>query len=307
MIASPDGATVLSSMGWVEKDALWRFDTASGAVETLPLNSGAAYCSLHANGSHRFAVVHHFEGHRFEMTVRDYSSPHVALARVVVAERESALTGDAASLSDVPPLYVAYLGFAPWHDYVLVELNAGGAITIHPLPWYDATYDKGYQAIIDAVSVGARRALISVQRSSRLIVQDLESGGVVHVSDLGGGLGNPRLTLRPDAGELWTTDYDAVAVLRIDTWKVRKRRRLQDAAAGSGQFIGDLTFAPELDLCLVPRPFSGDVVGVSLETLKIRRTARLGRQPLQAAALAGGDVIARDWKTGDLLRGTFQD
>jgi len=33
---------------------------------------------------------------------------------------------------------------------------------------------------------------------------------------------------------------------------------------------------------------------------------RFGRQPLEAVALPGGKIVARDWKTGDLLLGTLE-
>ena len=31
-----------------------------------------------------------------------------------------------------------------------------------------------------------------------------------------------------------------------------------------------------------------------------------GRRPLEVAALPRGEVVARDWKTGDLLRGKLE-
>ena len=298
---------VLSSMGWVDRDAVWQFDGASGTTRTIPLKSGAEHCSLHATTADRFAVAHHFVGRRFEMTVHEFAAPETAIARVVLSENESALSGASSALADVPPLYVTYLAFEPWKDYVLIEIAGDGAMTIHRLPWYDTSYDKDYQAIVDAVAVpGERQALISVQRSSQLIVQDLDTGAVVRTLNLGGGAGNPRLKVRDGAGEIWTTDYDSVAVVRTDTLRVRKRTRLQGAAEGTQLFIGDLTFAPHRDVCIVPRPFSSDVVALDLEKLNVKGTAATGREPLEAAMLANGDVIARDWKTGDLLRGTFQ-
>lgn len=153
---------------------------------------------------------------------------------------------------------------------------------------------------------GERQALISVQRSSRLVVQDLDSGDVVRTFDLGGGPGNPKLIPRNGAHEIWTTDYDAVAVVQTDRWKVRKRTRLQDAAAGTQVFIGDLSFAPHHGVCIVARPYSHDVVALDLDSLRVRGTATLGREPFEAAMLANGDIIARDWKSGDLLRGTLK-
>ena len=304
MILNSGGTIALSSMGWVDRDSLWQFDAASSTARTIALNSGAEHCSLHMKSGDRFAVAHHFAGRRFELTVHEFSAPDAAIARVVISEGKSVLTGESSALADVPSLYVTYLAFQPWKDYALIEIDGTGALTIHGLPWYDNSYDKDYQAIVDAVGVpGARRAVISVQRSSRVIVHDLDTADVIKTIDLGGSGGNPRLTCRD--GEIWTTDYDTVAVVRTDSWRVRKRVRLQGAAAGTQLFIGDLSFAPQHELCIVPRPFSHDVVALDLVKLKVQATAMVGREPLEAALLANGDVIARDWKTGDLLRATL--
>jgi hypothetical protein len=293
---------VLSSLGWVDRDSLWH--CGGGAARTIPLTSGAAYCALRNGARGRFAVAHHFNGRRFEITVHEFLDPAAVIARVVVAEDESRVTGDASALTDIPPLYKTYLAYEPWQDYVLLELTPHAGITLHRLPWYDSSSDKDYQAVVDATVVpGTRQALISVQRSSRLIVQDLSSGEVVRTFDIGGGAGNPKLALRHGAGEIWTIDYDAVVVITTATWKVRKRLRLQDAAAGTQLFVGDLTFAAHQDLCVVARPYSHDVVALDVSSLKMRGRATLGREPIEAALMSNGDVIARDWKTGDLLRG----
>ena len=120
---------VLSSMGWVDRDAVWQFDGASGTTRTIPLKSGAEHCSLHATTADRFAVAHHFVGRRFEMTVHEFAAPETAIARVVLSENESALSGASSALADVPPLYVTYLAFEPWKDYVLIEIAGDGAMT----------------------------------------------------------------------------------------------------------------------------------------------------------------------------------
>lgn len=108
MISDPEGTTLLSSMGWVDHDALWRFDVAGGAAETIPLSTGARYASLHCVGSGRFAVAHHFDGRRFEVSVRGFSAPGVVLARAVVEDSENRVAGDPSAWTDVPHLYVGY-------------------------------------------------------------------------------------------------------------------------------------------------------------------------------------------------------
>jgi YVTN family beta-propeller protein len=51
-----------------------------------------------------------------------------------------------------------------------------------------------------------------------------------------------------------------------------------------------------------PRPGSSDVAVIDPSTLAFAKTIHVGRQPLVAVVLDAGQIIARDWKTGDLLR-----
>jgi len=267
----------------------------------------ARYASLHAGTSPRFAVAHHFDGRRFEVTVREFSNPAEAVARAVVGDRETSTTGDGSAWSGLPRAYVAFLAFEPWREHVLVTLSpAASRVEVQPFAWYDESYDKPYQSVVGVLEVpGGDCALVSVQRSSGLVLHDLATGARRRSIDLGNRGGNPELALRAAEREVWATDYDTVVVVRTSDWRVRRHKRLQSAFAGTQAFIGGLAFAPDAPLCLVARPFSGDVVALDIGTLRIKYVAALGRQPLQVAALGGGAVVARDWKTGALLTGTL--
>lgn len=309
MIAAPGGTVVLSSLGWVDGDALWRLDPASGRIDSIPLGTGARYSSLHQDDPRaaRFAVAHHFDGRRFEVSVRAFSAPEVVLARAAVDAAGTRVDGDPAAWSDVRRLYVEYLGFPPWNAYSLLRVSPSTrAVEIQRLAWYDESYDKGYQGVVDVLELPGDAALVSVQRSSRVILHDLATGAQRRTIELGDRGGNPKLALRDSGREVWASDYDTIAVIRTDTWAVDRHARLQSALSGTMQFIGDYAFAPDAPLCVVARPFNSDVVGIDLQRLKTRSSARLGRQPLEVAALPGGEVVARDWKTGGLLRGALR-
>jgi hypothetical protein len=308
MIADPARTLVLSSMGWVDGDALWRFDVGSRRVDTVPLGTGARYARLHAEDGDRFAVEHGFDGARFEVSVRSFARPELTLARAVVEPGRSALEGEPAAWIGLPQLYVPYLTFEPWRDSVLVRVVPGaGRVDVQQLPWFDGSYDKGYQAPIDVIaSPDGSAAVISVQRSSRLILHDLATGTARATVDVAGRGGNPELRLRAAGRELWASDYDTIAVVRTADWRVDRHALLQGEPEVPRQlFIGDYTFAPDADLCVVARPFGGDIVALDPGTLKVTLTAHVGGQPLHVAALGGGAVIARDWKTGALLSGTL--
>ena len=83
------------------------------------------------------------------------------------------------------------------------------------LEWYDLSYDKDYQGVIDVIALpDPRYALVSVQRSSVLIVHDLETGKAHQKVALGTQLGNPRLTLRDNI--VWATDYDTLVQIDLN-------------------------------------------------------------------------------------------
>ena len=74
MIANPERTVVVSSVGWVDHDVLWRFDVPTADAARIPLGSGARHLSLHSSGSSHFAVAHHFDGERFFRAVDPWLS-----------------------------------------------------------------------------------------------------------------------------------------------------------------------------------------------------------------------------------------
>jgi len=303
MIANRDRTTVLSSIGWVDGDAIWVCDVASGNARTIQQNTGAKYTSLHASDSERFIAVHHFDGARFLASVGLFSAPEITVSTASYENGRTSLIGNQTAWDGLPQLFVAHLA-QPWNDFVLVKIESGH-VHLQRLEWYDASYDKGYQGVVDVIALpDPRYALISVQRSSELVLHNLETGQATQKISLGSRLGNPKLALRQSGKEVWASDYDTLAIVDTESWRVLRKKRLQGAASGTGQFIGDYTFSAD-GSCCVARPHSGDVVVVD-ERLKIRKSAKLGRQPHEAVVLPNGAVIARDWKTGDLLRGQME-
>ena len=303
MIANRERTIVLSSLGWVEGDAIWCCEVASGRTRAIPLNTGARCTSLHATDTERFVAVHHFDGARFMASVCLFAAPEVTVASAAYENGRTSITGAAASWNGLPHLYVTRLA-APWNDHVLIRIEQGH-VHIQRLEWFDASYDKNYQGLVDVIALpNPQHALISVQRSSELILHDLETGKAVRKISIGASHGNPKLALRSDGREVWAADYDTLVVLDTRSWKVVRKKRLERAAAATGQFVGDYSFSAD-GTCCISRPYSGDVVVVD-ERLKVQRTAATGRQPLEAVELPDGSVIARDWKTGDLVRGTMQ-
>jgi hypothetical protein len=209
----------------------------------------------------------------------------------------------------VPTNYTAYYRGPFWSDYALVRVDPiKGSVSLQQFDWYNDEYDKGYQGIIGVTEIpGDSLLLISVQRDSRLVLYDPIAQAKRGMVELAGRGGNPSLSFRPRANELWAVDYDTIVKLDPASWRILAARRLQDEdSQGANQFVGDVWFNRDETMCVVARPFSGDVIVVDLENLKTRFQCKTGLKPLQAASLGDGAVVARDWKTGELLQGQLR-
>lgn len=306
MITDPQERTIVSSLGWVDGGALWCLDISSERHRTINIGSGK-YISLHMGGAGYFSAVHHFDADRLEITAHGFEQPEEILSRCVVAREERRIEGNVAVWGNLPRHYVAYLVQPAWSDFALIQVSRNNGLSLQTFDWYDDRYDKGYQGIIGVTEVpGSDLVIVSVQRSSKPIFYDPTARQKVGEIILSGGTGNPSLCFRRAASELWVDDYDTILKLEPESWRVLKRRKLQPAAAGTAQFIGQFTFDGEEKVCAVARPFSGDVVGLNPKSLRIRYRAKLGKQPLEVAVLRDHRVFARDWKTGEFLQGTLR-
>src|SRR5262249_24611281 len=180
-------------------------------------------------------------------------------------------------------------------------------VELQQLEWYGREYDKGYQGIVGVTEVPGRSLLIvSVQRDSHPVLYDPVLRRKMGSLKLAGRAGNPTLFFRRRANELWADDYDTILKLEPDTWRVLRSRRLQSALGGTGRFIGRFAFDADETLCTVARPYAGDVIALDPHTLRLRFRAKTGSQPLEAIALPDRSVVARDWKTGALLRANLR-
>ena len=297
----------MSSLGWVDHGGLWAFHVADGRETRVPLGD-AEWLSLHPGRDDHFAVMHHFEGARVEITVHTLGGPQEILGRAVLAGDGGRVEGAAAAWARVPAYYTAYCREAAWRDYGLVRVDAAaGRVESQPFDWYDDGYDKMYQSIVGVAEVpGQDLVIVSVQRDSHPVLYDPVARRKVGVIDLAGHAGNPTLRFRRHAPELWADDYDVLLKLEPGTWRRLRARRLQSAFAGTAAFIGQFCFDAEETLCVVARPFSGDVIALEARTMRKRFRARTGGQPLDAMALPDGSVVAREWKTGATLRARLE-
>ncbi|RPI57508.1 MAG: hypothetical protein EHM55_01495 [Acidobacteria bacterium] len=304
MLVSADGRTVVSNLGWVDRGRLWLFDVGVRHERVIDLGQ-ATHLSLHLGSDDHFAVAHHYDGSRFEITVHHFSRIEVPIARAVVDTDGARLTGDSSAWACVPTNYTGYITSRAWKDFCLVRIEpAELRIEVERFGWYDESYDKGYQGVTGVTEIpGRTELLVSVQRSSRLVIYDPIARTKAGDVKLAGRGGNPTLFFRRRANELWADDYDTLLKLEPGSWRTLASRRMQRRWLGSRQFIGQFWFDHEESVCLVARPFSGDIVALDPRTLRTVATCTTQAQPLEAVLVGEANVIARDWKSGTLIAG----
>jgi hypothetical protein len=297
----------VSNLGWVDHGSLWRFDAASGHAGRVRLTD-ASHLVLGDMGGDEFTVVHHYDGSRVEITAHSFASPADVLRRVVVTGWAPKVDDGLAPWPPGAAHFVAWLndGATGAAGYYLISVM-GGEARIGRLDWFNAgSYDLAYQSVIAVRGVPETGELVfGVQRSSHLVLDTPASSGAVRQVDLSGGCGNAIPYVRVREPEVWAVDYDTLVRLDRRTWRVTGTIRLQDAPRGARMFVGDLWMPPGEDFAIIPRPGSADIAVIDPDTLTLARTVHTGRQPLAAVVLDDGSVIARDWKTGDLVRADF--
>lgn len=309
MLLDPEERTIVSSKGWVDGGALWVMDVSTGVVRAARVGD-ARYLVLRHGRSGYFTVSHNYESSRHAITVHRFSQPDVVLARYDLLGERGRLEGDTDLWPLAPRHFVAHLIGPEGADFRLVTMDLESGPTAQRFDWFsDQFYDRSWQGITEVVEIpGTDLVLVSVQRSSALVIYDpaeRKKRGEVRLPNQPGA---SDLYFRRTAGDFWACNYDTLMKIEPHSWKVLMRRKLQHVEPGentAAKFVGSVAFNADETICVVPRPFSGDVIGLDPNSFRIRFRAVLGMQPLEAVVLRNGRVFARDWQTGTLLEGEF--
>lgn len=308
MFISPDSRLIISHLGWVDKSALWTYDMVNDNVNLVPMGN-AKYLTLYScKGKNQFAVFHHSDDTLIRLTVHSFDNPANPLCTIERRSGEKTqVQGDFEVLQNAPRYYVTFYNPGYNADFHLVSIDlTQGEIQTERFDWYDNSYDKGYQGIVGVIELDSGNLIVSVQRDSQPIVYDPKTKTVIRKLSLAGSRGNPKFRFARQRGEIWADDYDTILKFDSRTLVRKASQRLQMAVTGTAQFIGDWTFNNDESLCLVARPFNGDVVAISTDELKIKFVAKTGKQPLQSVFVGNGNIIGRDWKTGALLKSSLR-
>jgi hypothetical protein len=298
MIAGSRLKVVVSSLGWADRNALWVYHADSDRIESLRLEHGGWIQVLEGDGEY-FATIQASDAGDATISVRRFDAPADALAVAHITGDHGTLEGAADAWKHVPTAYIA-------RSYYLVRcFPEDGRWDRQEMPWFDnATYDMGWQSITGVTRIpGQDVVIVSVQRDSHPVLYDPESKRLLGRLSLGGHQGGSKLRFREKANELWSDAYDTLVRLHPGDWQTTDSLRIQDSVGGMKHPIGEWNFNTDESLCSVARTFSGDVLFVDTATFTICGKCITGGQPLEAVLIDGLGVIARDWKTGRMLKG----
>lgn len=310
MIINSAGTQAACSLGWVHKGGLWVYRIGDASPRIVKL-SDAKYLTVRAGKHDFFSVLHHWDDNKLIITAHNQSEPQRPISCISLrqagfgwAQPAFAHTGDSSVWQELPRAYVAF-AFGDFHLF-LVKIN--GETSMQTFNWYNnANYDKGYQGIVGVEEVpNSTLLIVSVQRDSNPILYDPDTGKEVRKLSLADRGGNPQFRFRSSANEFWADDYDHIVKLDATSLIVKATEQLQETGKGGRQFIGDFSFDQSERLCLVARPFSGDVIGIDCDSMRQTYRVELGSQPLEAGLLGDDTVVALDWKTGEFLSGKLK-
>jgi len=307
MILNNERTQAISNLGWADGGALWIYSSKAAAIRKLSL-SDAKYVTISSGTKDFFAAVHHWKGERLEITAHHHSDPQRVVSRISVQKRMAIghaglkliFDGDSSAWRQLPKAYVGFMA----DNYRLIRIDAQEYEDVQEFSWYDDSYDKGYQVIVGVSAIpNSRNLIISVSRDSNPVLYDPMTKQAVRRLTLANRYGNPEFVIRASANELWASDYDSLVRLDIGTLDVKQLSLVQDCVSGSGAFMGKFCFNTDEDTCLAARPFSGDALLIEASSMRQLRTIKLNGQPLEIGLFADGTVVARDWRSGDLLLG----
>lgn len=299
MITDSTGNYVLSNLGWVDDGRVWRFDVSTGEHESIRL-SDADYLYLSGNHQSVFSAVHRFEGALPIITAQTFEDPKTPIASITFDGAQGRMTGDDSVWASLKKNYFVRLGDTP-HAHFVAQIS-GNEVKLIQLDWFNAkNYDFMYQGIEDVVEVpDSATALVSVQRSERLLLCDLASFKILREIHLPDQPGDPQvLNGRQQA---WLVNYDIVQSINLVSMSL-DRNAIDEESRAAGMFLGSVWISDDEQTAVVARPACGDVKVFNTGDMSLRSIIRTGGQPIESVVLRDGRVVGRDWETGKLLTG----
>jgi hypothetical protein len=299
MIYEEKYGKVVSSLGWIDKGSILIHDTIKNITRNVRL-SDADYLMLFKGSNGYFSILHVYKDN-IQISIHHFEAPDEILSNLTwVNDLNKKNLG---IWHHVPNYYTVGFSIADHFDFHLVQVEAERLVLQDDkIKWYrEGNFDFMYQGLTSVTEYN-NELIFTVQRDGSLYRFNVSDNKLEQRIVLAGNSGNPYPHI--GNGFLWTVDYDTLVQVSLKDWQVKAQKKLQGAEKGVAHFIGDVSLSLNNSLCIVPRPFSGDVITLN-KNLKLKHTCVVGKQPLEAAII-DNKVIARDWKTGELLQGKLK-
>lgn len=310
MLVNPSRTRIVSHLPKIDGNNLWLCETGPNAVFSVPI-SNADRVTVSPGSDGHFAVVHHRRGQSVEITAhRIDGSPTRVISRIFLSGRQWRFEGESDVWQHLPRAYFACYTPEVMRDTDdhLIIVNAEER----------AAEPKGFPAFYGTDNHRWRvQAILDVPKQPAILV---EQSGDEHPFILfnykRGKVGQRfQMTLKPNsaryyrfrehANEFWIADPDHLTKLApslFGEWVAKKSIRLQLMDSTNGRYTGQFGFTDDESLCVVARPFLGDAVVVDTAKVEIVARVHFEGMPQSVAVLPGGQIYAREWNSGRLLR-----
>lgn len=295
--------TLVISTDYCNGPFFWVYDIRARRVRLVTHGPGGRFQIVQGSDNY-FLVVYFINKAISRITLRNFRKLDQVIAQIEVKD-ECGQLPDSLSWKHVPSQFDT--------DECSVYLFPDkGNWEIRRLPWiedsswfYDGPdYDVMYQGIGPAARIpGRRNVFIPIFRDTRVVVYDVLARRVIDKVDVGGCFGCSAVRFCKKENEIWVLNYDSLARINIDTLKVIASQRIQHEVGGVGAFIGLWNFDLTESLCVIPRPYSGDVVVIDVKAFSIVDVCPIGGRPYEGILLDSGEIVSREMKSGDLLLG----
>lgn len=306
LILLKQGRLAVSNLGWADHGALWTYDIGANRERSISLSDAWSLQLVEGTDDH-FAVVHKWDaGDRAIVAVHSVAALDRAVASLTFDSSGVHFGGERRRWQFVPRAFVVYRGSGdgPGRGYFLLVIRDGGDVDIQRMDWFNSSnYDLGYSSVLGATEVpDSHLLLMPVQRDSNPVLYDPQLRRPVGKITLANRAGNPQLRFRRAKEELWANDYDTLLKLDPSDWSIVAQSQLQPSEGIARAFIGPFSFSADESLCIVPRPFSGDVIALSTDSFDVTHATSVGGQPLEAALLRSGILVVRQRQTGAVVQ-----
>jgi hypothetical protein len=301
MIFYESNQIAASNMGWVDHGAMWVYDGRMDKQYMVQL-SDANSLTIIKRLSGYFAVIHHYD-HGITISAHHFYDPSHKLVWTSYPQNGTS-GGDPKYWRYMPEYYTAGFSTDGAFGFHLLQIKEDKVVLDdEKISWYhQGPFDFANQELTGVYDI-RDDLLFTVKRDGGLYRFDKNENRIVERLGLEGGPGNPLVYYIPMQNELWISNGDSLNYMGAYNWKMLQSKQFQEpCATGAKQFVGGFTMAYDLTFCVLSRPFTGDVLSMA-DDMVVNGVCKLGGQPIEAMLMKSGQVIGRDWKTGEMLRG----